>query len=303
VSPSWTIRAAEPREWRDALALALAHVADEDHETRVANATTLLRGGDLDADGVLVALASDKRLVGVQVAVPLRGASGLVWSPSVSETADGPAIAGALLQAALLWLGGKGARFVQALLDPDAHAAAEPLVRGGFRHVTDLFYLQRELAALPPVPPVADLHIETYSEANAALFEMTLLRTYHGSQDCPELDGLRSGAEILEGHRAQGVWRAETWWLAHQDGQPAGVCLLTELEDGAGWDLSYLGVVPEFRGRGLGHALTLHALHAARTLGASEVLVAVDARNAPALALYDAAGFRRTGVKAVYLRL
>lgn len=302
MSKPWTIRVAQPPELRQALALALAHVPDEDRQTRVANAITLLNTGDLDPQGVLVALV-DNRLVGAQVAVPLRGASGLVWAPSVTEAPDGPAIADALLQAALAWLRGKGARFVQALLDPDAGAASESLFRAGFRHVTDLFYLRRGTDEIPPPSPSAGLHIDKYSDANAALFEATLLRTYEGSRDCPELDGLRSGAEILDGHRAQGVWRPQTWWLAFQDGQPAGVCLLTELGDGAGWDLSYLGVVPEFRGRGLGQTLTLHALHAARTLGASEVVVAVDARNAPALALYQAAGFRRTGVKAVFLQM
>jgi mycothiol synthase len=301
VSRSWTIRVAQPPEWRQALALALAHVPDADRETRVANAIILLNTGELDPDGVLVAVA-DHRLVGAQVSVRLRGASGLVWAPSVTEAPDGAAIADALLQAALAWLRGKGARFVQALLDPDAGATSEPLVGAGFHHVTDLFYLRRGLDEITPLAPSAGLHIDTYSDANAALFEATLLRTYEGSRDCPELDGLRSGAEILDGHRAQGVWRPETWWLAFQDGQPAGVCLLTELEDGAGWDLSYLGVVPQFRGRGLGQTLTLHALHAARALGASEIMVAVDARNTPALALYHAAGFRRTGVKAVYLR-
>jgi mycothiol synthase len=301
VSTPWTVRVAEPGEWREALALALAHVPAAQREVRVVNAMTLLYAGDLDADGVFVARAAD-RLLGAQVAVPLRGASGLVWPPSVRETSAGPAIADALLQAALAWLRGAGTRFAQALLDPDAAAAAESLTRAGFRHVTDLYYLQRDLAELPPVPTVAGLRLQTYGDADAALFETTLLRSYHGSKDCPELDGLRSGAEILDGHRAQGVWRPQTWWLALQDNEPAGVCLLTELEDGAGWDLSYLGVVPKRRGRGLGRALTLHALHAARGMGASEVMVAVDARNAPALALYEAAGFERTGTKAVYLR-
>ena len=104
----------------------------------------------------------------------------------------------------------------------DARREDAPLVRAGFRHVTDLYYLRRELAELPPIPVVAGLRIDAYSEANAALFETTLLRSYHGSQDCPELDGLRSGAEIMEGHRAQGTWRPQTWWLAHRDAQGDG---------------------------------------------------------------------------------
>jgi ribosomal protein S18 acetylase RimI-like enzyme len=121
--------------------------------------------------------------------------------------------------------------------------------------------------------------------------------------DCPELNGLRTIEESVEGHRGQGKWRPETWRLAWLDEQPAGVVFMTELEDGVGWDVSYVGVTPEFRRRGVGRALALHALHTARAVGAPQLLLAVDRRNAPALRLYEGLGFQPTEHREVFLHL
>ena len=77
--------------------------------------------------------------------------------------------------------------------------------------------------------------------------------------------------------------------------------MLTKLPEGEGWDLSYIGVVPEFRRHGLGRLLTLHALHVAQKTDAMPVVVAVDQRNLPAKKLYESLGFHATESREVYL--
>jgi ribosomal-protein-alanine N-acetyltransferase len=54
------------------------------------------------------------------------------------------------------------------------------------------------------------------------------------------------------------------------------------------------------RRRGVGRALLAVALPAARELGANEAFLEVAVDNDGAIALYDAAGFRKTGLRKAY---
>jgi mycothiol synthase len=297
----WTIAVARADEWPAALELALQHIEPAQRSARVSNALALLAAGDLDPAAIFVARASDA-VVGAQVAALLAGASGLVWLPAVTGPYAATDLADHLVAAAVTSLRSRGAKFVQALVEPQAAARAAPLVRQGFRHITELRYLERDLADLPAEPAIGRLRLESFSAANEDLFRTTLLHTYEGTLDCPELDGLRTIEEIIQGHQAQGSFRPANWRLAFLDDQPAGVLLLTLLEDGSTWDMSYLGVGPEFRRRGVGRALAVHALRKTHDAGALRLLVAVDARNLPALALYQSLGFQETGRREVYLR-
>ena len=66
--------------------------------------------------------------------------------------------------------------------------------------------------------------------------------------------------------------------------------------------LSYLGIVPEFRRRGLGRAMTLHTLRSVSERPVAHVTLSVDARNLPARRLYQALGFVETESNEVLLR-
>jgi ribosomal protein S18 acetylase RimI-like enzyme len=240
-------------------------------------------------------------LAGVQVCIPLRGAGGLFWLPEVDSTRASPQVAPALVQAALTWLRQGGAKIAQALVATSDLRWARPLSDGGFQHITQLDYLRHDLKDVPSPPQALD--VETYTSVNAAVFAHTLMRTYEGTLDCPELNGVRTIDEVIDGHRAQGIWKPETWWLVRVQGSPAGVVLLTELRDDAGWDLSYVGVVPEFRGRGLGEELTRRTIHSVRAAGGLELHVAVDRRNLPARRLYEKLGFVVVAMREVFLHI
>ncbi len=294
------IAAARPNEWPAAFALALQQVPDDERSTRVANALTLLGGGEIDPAGIFVARTSHG-LAGVQVCIPLRGSSGLFWLPQVEPSWRDADLADQLVRAALTWLRARGAKLAQALVHPAELAHTVALTRCGFQHITGLQYLRHDLNLIPSAPPSPDFRLQHCSADNERAFQHTLLRTYEGTLDCPELNGVRTIEEIIDGHRAQGIWRPETWWLASVDGAPAGVVMLTELADGDGWDLSYVGVVPEFRGRGLGQSLALHAMAAAKNRNALQLLVAVDQRNTPARHLYESLGFEPTECRQVFL--
>jgi len=63
-----------------------------------------------------------------------------------------------------------------------------------------------------------------------------------------------------------------------------------------------VGVDPAEQGSGLGRALTLAGLHHLRGRGAAEAMLYVDEENVPAIRMYEALGFTRATVDAMYRR-
>lgn len=61
-----------------------------------------------------------------------------------------------------------------------------------------------------------------------------------------------------------------------------------------------LAVTPAARRRGVARALMAVAMPAARDLGASEAFLEVAVDNAAAIALYEALGFRKAGLRKAY---
>jgi ribosomal protein S18 acetylase RimI-like enzyme len=206
----------------------------------------------------------------------------------------------ALLRHANTWLHQRGVKLAQTLLAPEESFLAEPLLRSGFMAVTRLWYMRHNLN-LPVnyLNAPARLDYQTYD--GDALFCQTVLRTYEGTLDCPEVNGIRSIEEVLEGHRSQGKFDPEHWWLVRDPGGSVGVLMMTEMPESGDWEVSYMGVVPEARRRGFGREILLHALCEARAADAPAVTLSVDARNQPAWNLYRSLGFEAYDQRVVYL--
>jgi ribosomal protein S18 acetylase RimI-like enzyme len=297
-----TVGPAQPEEQAAALNLAFQHLPPGDRRTRVANALRFLRQGELNPQGLLVARTGD-RLLGVMICHPAPGASGLVWPPQAAGPEGHAAVEDLLVGSATGWLRQQGAKLAQALLAPQEAGLAVPLERNGFAHTTSLWYMRHDLRGINVARDVRDsLTYRTYDQDDTvAAFQTTLLRTYDDTLDCPEVNGVRTLDVVLEGHQAQGNYRPERWWLALDHERPVGVLLLTELPDLDGWDVSYVGVVPEARGRGFGRALLHKAMCEAHSGGAAQLMLSVDRRNRPAWSLYSDLGFEAGEPREVYL--
>jgi mycothiol synthase len=291
---------ADPSDWEAVAQLLHRHLPADHGAARTANAVRLFQNGEVERDGILIARLQD-RLCAALVCVPLPGAGALVWPLQALPGPGKIAAEDRLLEYGLDWLRGRQVKIAQALLAPEELSLARPLERHGFRHVTTLLYLRRPLADSDATGSDADpLNYQSY-EDDPALFEETLTRSYEGTLDCPELNGVRDVAEIIAGHKAQGNWHPERWWLARQAGRPAGVLLLAEVLEWHSWDISYLGVVPEARRLGVGSRLTARAIQEARSAEFAYVTLAVDARNEPARRLYAGLGFEPFDRREVYL--
>jgi mycothiol synthase len=299
------VEPAPPDELLPALQLIFRQFPPEGCEGRVRRALALIDAGEIPRDGILTVRGAGGP-VGAMVCVPLPGASGLVWPP---QAVDGDVrVEDSLVRAALAWLRGRGARLAEALLLPAEQGFAGPLLRNGFRRITRLLYLRRPVSAADADGPDGDgpelgLSYQPYGEEALAAFHETLLRSYEQTLDCPELNGARPVEEIVAGHKAQGPYDPGRWWLARQGGRPVGVLILSEVVEWGSWDVAYVGVVPEARGRGVGRALLARAIRAAAAGQAGHLTLAVDERNAPARRLYALLGFEPFDERDVYLSL
>jgi mycothiol synthase len=278
-----TISAARNSELDEAFAL-LYGPGTADLSGHLAHAFRLVARGELDPDNLLVA-RSDGAIVGAVFCQRLAGAVAVIWPPRVID--DDPAIEDALIAAALRRIA--GVKAVQAFLPPEEARRAEPLLRAGFRHVARVWEMSRELPATAKVGRTARIALVPYPDCDSAQFLGVLMRCHEDSLDCPEMHGVRDAEDMLDGYR-ECAPDPSRWWLAKEGSESVGVLIL------GGDELSFVGVVPECRGRGIGRALVSAACAAGPVRS-----VTVDARNAPAVQLYRAAGFETVAVRDVYL--
>ena len=114
------------------------------------------------------------------------------------------------------------------------------------------------------------------------------------------LSGVREPADVIAGHRASGVFRPQSWWIAYEGQTPVGCVLSNDARMQHSAELIYLGVAPKFRGQGLGRVLLRRAVADAFDRGLTALTLAVDSRNHYALQLYQAAEFNETARQLAY---
>jgi GNAT superfamily N-acetyltransferase len=295
---------ASPSQWGEAFRLIFQHLPEDERETRIHNALQLVEFEQIDPAGVFVALDQGS-VVGALICQQVPGASGLVWPPQTVYFPERPDIEDALIRHAAEWLRGRGVKLAQCLTTVEETYLAEPLVRNGFNHITRLCYLQHDLAEPDdPLPDPKRLRFLSFSQLpDPSVLSATLWRTYEGTQDCPEITNARTLDEVMEGHRAQGQYDPEIWWVALEEDNPVGVLLMSSVPECAAYDLAYVGVVPEYRGRGLGVEIMHHALGFVRETGWAKLTLAVDGRNLPAWRLYTKLGFVPLDAREVFLAI
>jgi ribosomal protein S18 acetylase RimI-like enzyme len=268
---------------------------------RVANALHLVQRGEIDPRGVFV-LRGPTGLLGALVCLPVPGASGLLWPPGTVDDDRRREREDLLLQHTLAWLRQRGVKLAQTLLAPEEMFLARPLERNGLAHVTDLWYMRHDLdIPVRWLDTPARLTFRPYDPDHPSLFHQTLQHTYEQTRDCPEVNGVRTIEDVIEGHRNQGTYDPDCWWLASLSGEPVGVAIVTELPERGDWEVAYMGVVPEARRRGFGREILLKALTEARAAEVPRLTLSVDSRNQPAWDLYRSLGFEPFDRRAVYL--
>lgn len=303
--PARPISLCLPESRSEALAVLYRRVPGSMRDRLVADALREAEAGRVDLSG-LWAGRRRGRIAGVLLTQVLAGRAAAVWAPEVEPIWGRGALAAGLIRAALQDMRERGVAVAQALVDRDApRVAAQDLARGGLPRTTVLTYMQRSTATCPalnPAPPALTWH--AFEPTTEDRFRHALEQTYRGSLDMPELEGVRSLDDVMASHRAAGRFDPSRWRLGTVPGEPdaAAVVLLSEVIDRDAWEVAYLGLTPEARGRGLGRAALAHAIELARPT-AGRLELAVDDRNGPARRLYDRAGFIPFDRRAVHLAI
>ena len=126
--------------------------------------------------------------------------------------------------------------------------------------------------------------------------------TYQQSLDCPKLQKLRSTDDTLDGYQGQGLIPTDGWSFVHHGSTIVGCLLMTAFPGENYWELSYLGLLPEARGKGWGTQIVQQACSRATEGGADLLIATVDRANQPALAIYEQLGFTTVDQNEIYAK-
>jgi ribosomal protein S18 acetylase RimI-like enzyme len=266
----------------------------------------LLAGERVPLDGLLMCRSS-AGVAGVMLCVAAAGRVLIAWTPRVSNVVpvdEVRSVVASLAEGACTLAGEVNARFVQLLASSDESAIAEGLSDAGFEHLTSLVYARREIAPGETFL-IAPLDFECVPFAPDLKDELLAIleQSYRESLDCPELTGVRTLPEIFESHRGDSDPSLPYWRLIRRKGEWVGCLLLSEVRGSRDMELSYVAVLPAARGLGLGRCLAREAVRLSASAGKSAVVLAVDCRNHPALAMYEDEGFQPVEVREVYWRV
>lgn len=193
---------------------------------------------------------------------------------------------------------------LQALLSPPAHDDVQAFTAAGFTLLARLVYMRQSLRGRYLQMPAEAPKIECrhYNARRHADFASVILASYQDSLDCPRLEGLRSIEDVLSGHKASGIFRADLWTIAYCQGRPAGVVLMNENVTQNAAEIVYMGVAKPFRGKRIGGSLLVKAAQLAGSNRFGALCLAVDFRNYYAQRLYLRAGFVTAFERLAYVR-
>ena len=192
-------------------------------------------------------------------------------------------------------------RVLQALPKADEPERMRWLKQKGFRPANELLLMQGGSQNEPPPPP-AGMCFQPY-QGDADRLLRLLERTYRNSLDFPQLNGVLSAAQSLDGHQSIGESGSKYWRFLQCEGQDAGCLLVADHPGLQSCEVVYMGVAPEFRGRGLGRLLLRQAQHLTSLAQRTCLTLGVDSGNQPAIAVYSSGGFEVWDRFSVFLKV
>jgi mycothiol synthase len=297
--PSIIVSHASPHELLPALRILVGSLSGSEQELRAERCRDAFAAGEYDPDGLFVTRDSTGRVNGTALMQVMPGALGVAW-PSRGENAEA---VDAVTRAACEWLQEAGVKVCQAFVSNEECDDMAPLERNGFEHVTQLVFLQRDVDLAAGWSNSPRVSAQCYPWAGALTLEHSdmLLATHEATLDCPELNNGRTATEVLAGFCPGNAANCPWWHTINEGGTATGVLLFDKGPQPFVLELSYLGIIPRARGRGLGSTALAFANEIAANAGYQFVSVSVDARNEPALRLYQKHGFVETERREVFL--
>jgi len=258
-----------------------------------------VQNGQLDLKHLLVATKRQK-ILATRLMVAQEDKTAILWPAAVDEETESfqslDSIQDALLEQSILLAKKEGCVQIQTTVEQNDSITSALYERNGIPAIGELYFMQRPAspecydekpcAAASESLKLAPLSQEISDEFLGEL----VLKTYIDSADFPELQHDRTAARSLQTHRLQGEYNPEHWFVIEQNKSAAGVLFFSWHPDLKQWELTYLGIIPEHRGKGTaGKAIEQSFEHPSRKN--SSVFLGVDSRNHYAIRLYESLGF------------
>jgi ribosomal protein S18 acetylase RimI-like enzyme len=116
---------------------------------------------------------------------------------------------------------------------------------------------------------------------------------YRESLDVPEIEGVRSIEQTLEGYAVNQPSNTDAWFAISINQSLAG-CLILSIPSRRQAEITYLGLHPQFRSKGYGFEIMRFALQWMSEQNIEIASLSVDCRNTPAIQLYQRFDFNPT---------
>jgi len=290
-----------PHQRAEALRLVFSRLPEADLPSQVNTLLASIDSGAIRPQSLLGAYR-DGRLAGAILSQTQSGKTAILWSPRLIS-GEPPSTAESLLSAACTALEKQRLRMTQALMSVDSESDQALLRTGGFEFLADLLYLVSVETDFPRSKPSSPLEFETYCPENHGRLAQIVETTYDQTLDCPALNGVREIGDVLIGYRSQGKFNPGNWMIVRHDGRDVGCLILSDYPHQGNVELVYMGIVSTARGHGWGIDVTRHAQWLAALAGRPRLVLAVDARNGPAIKMYAAVGFRAWDRRRVFVKV
>ncbi|MGQ7262889.1 GNAT family N-acetyltransferase [Vreelandella sp. V005] len=276
-----------PGQRREAL-LCLAAAHDPALQSALSGAVkAMMNAPDQAWEGLWVSDTAGQ-LTGAIWVQPLPMNMAQLWLPNATG-----AHARALLRAAHAWVEKQPIRLCHLELSPQAAETETLLLEHGMQRLVSLVHLIGSThcrLAMKEARPLTLQPLGAFSQAE----QINLLAAVgHDSLDSVPLRDVLSVNELLAGFHQQDPQAPLHWYVVYYQDALVGVLLLAPRPLLNRWELMLMGLIPEWRGIGLGRALLNSAMAVAQQAGVKEVILAVDEVNLPAKRLYQQAGFRQ----------
>ncbi len=166
------------------------------------------------------------------------------------------------------------------------------------------FKMEINLYAAPPVPALPEVYAWVpWDESLLEIHANVKFGSFHDEIDAsvfPSLGDSEGCRTLMQEIRRKTGFLPGATWLVACAGVYCGTVQGIREHTGVG-AIQNLGVLPAYRGRGLGSALLLKALEGFRSYGLGRAYLEVTAQNGAAVQLYRRIGFRcrKTLYKAV----
>ena len=207
-----------------------------------------------------------------------------------------PHLSGSSLESALLHRGTDRARELGArvshICPPDPEHRAALLEAEGFVRARTYWDMVWDQEALPQWQVPEGFAFRSFQVGDAFLLTEVQNSAFEGSWGfCPNTVEQIAYRTSMANTSHQGIV------FLHQDEKPAGYCwtCVAPANGGIRGLIGMIGVVPNYRGKGVSRAILLAGMEYLGSIGVEDIALQVDENNTPAIRLYTSVGFEKAG--------